>query len=114
MKMNFGFAVPQSRIINLDKTDAVNQVKTLDSNVPSAKRCIVCGNCSATCTAARLTQFAFHKTHLLFRRGLPENLINELDKCMLCGKCSLVCIRGVNTRGVIMEMKRLLNQRQLS
>ncbi|MBQ3174194.1 MAG: 4Fe-4S binding protein, partial [Alistipes sp.] len=32
----------------------------------------------------------------------------ELNKCMLCGKCRLVCPRGINTRAMIMLIKRKL------
>ena len=33
---------------------------------------------------------------------------DEINKCMLCGKCRLVCPRGINTRGVVMLIKRKL------
>ena len=32
----------------------------------------------------------------------------EMNKCMLCGKCRLLCPRGINTRGVVMLIKRKL------
>ena len=32
----------------------------------------------------------------------------ELSKCMLCGKCRLVCPRGINTREIVLTIKKHL------
>lgn len=105
---NWGFKIAQTRIIDLDKNN-LSEYSKVTEKVPSAKRCIMCGSCSATCQAAEHTNFNFRKVHHLFRRGLLENLAEELDKCMLCGKCKIVCPRGVNTRALIYNMRVVLN-----
>ncbi len=105
---NWGFKISKPRIIDIDLTNT-KAFNDLCLKVPSAKRCIMCGSCSATCSATNHTNFNFRKTQLLFRRGLFEGLNEELDKCMLCGKCKLVCPRGVNTRAIIINMRLMLN-----
>ena len=72
------------------------------------ERCIGCGACTALCTAGNLTSFNFRKVHTLVRRGEYQGAYEEMNKCMLCGKCRLVCPRGINTRGVVMLIKRKL------
>ncbi len=104
---NFGYKITKPRVIDLDQADT-SLYKKLIRHVPSIERCIMCGGCTATCTANNHTDFNFRKCHLMFRRGQTENLAQELEKCMLCGKCSLVCPRGVNTRAVVQNMRILL------
>ena len=48
------------------------------------------------------------RTRPLVRRGEYQGAYEEMNKCMLCGKCRLVCPRGINTRGVVMLIKRKL------
>ena len=72
------------------------------------EKCIGCGACTAVCTAGNLTEFNFRKVHTLVRRGEYQGAYEEMNKCMLCGKCRLVCPRGINTRGVVMLIKRKL------
>ncbi len=105
---NWGFKIAESRIIDLDKTDRTAYT-ILTQKVPSAKRCLMCGACSATCSAGEHTNFNFRTNHLMFRRGVFEGISEELDKCMLCGKCRLVCPRGVNTRAIIYNMRIILD-----
>ena len=76
--------------------------------VVNEARCIGCGACTAVCTAGNLTEFNFRKVHTLVRRGEYQGAYEEMNKCMLCGKCRLVCPRGINTRGVVMLIKRKL------
>ena len=66
------------------------------------------GGCTATCTAGNLTDFNFRKLHTLVRRGEYQGVYEQMNKCMLCGKCRLVCPRGINTRAVVMLIKRKL------
>ena len=105
---NWGFKISKPRVIDLDTANTDAFVK-LTEKVPSAKRCLMCGACSATCSASNHTDFNFRNCHLMFRRGQFEGLAAELDKCMLCGKCRLVCPRGVNTRAIIYNMRIFLN-----
>ena len=44
--------------------------------------------------------------HTLVRRGEYQGVYEQMNKCMLCGKCRLVCPRGINTRAVVMLIKR--------
>lgn len=76
--------------------------------LPELQACIGCGSCTATCSAGLLTQFNFRKMHTLVRRGEYEGIYRELNKCMLCGKCRMVCPRNINTRQVVMLIKRKL------
>ncbi|NDV46911.1 4Fe-4S dicluster domain-containing protein [Paludibacter sp. 221] len=103
----FGYKISKPRIIDLDKAD-FSLYKKLTRHVPSLKRCMMCGGCTATCSVNNHTEFNFRKCHLMFKHGQLENLPRELDKCMLCGKCMLVCPRGVNTRAVVQNMRILL------
>ena len=77
-------------------------------DMPELQTCIACGSCTATCTAGNLTSFNFRKVHTLVRRGEYREAYEQMDKCMLCGKCRLVCPRGINTRAVVMKIKREL------
>jgi len=103
----WGYKISKTRVIDLDTADTT-WYSELTKKVPSAKKCIMCGACSATCTASSHTIFSFRECHILFQRGQFENLSDELDKCMLCGKCNLVCPRRVNTRAIISTMRLLL------
>lgn len=103
----FGFSISQPRAVNLDTNDLVPAEKILH-DMPELQTCIACGSCTATCTAGNLTSFNFRKVHTLVRRGEYREAYEQMDKCMLCGKCRLVCPRGINTRGVVMLIKRKL------
>ena len=104
----WGYKISTPRAIDLDKTDSSAYSKLIEK-VPSVKKCIQCGACSATCTVSNHIDFSFRLSHLLFRRGQFENLSVELDKCMLCGKCNLICPQGVNTRAIISTMRLILS-----
>lgn len=103
----FGFSISQGRQLNLDEVSNEKVDKLLEL-VPSYKWCIGCGGCTATCTAADYTDYNIRKIHTSFQRGQYDGLESQLQKCMLCGKCLLVCPRGVNTRSLIINMRRLL------
>ena len=106
---NFGFAISQGRQINFDDMKSDKAERLLDL-VPSYKWCIGCGGCTASCSAAGFTDFNIRRIHTSFQRGLYDGLDEQLSRCMLCGKCLLVCPRGVNTRLLIINMRRLLNE----
>lgn len=105
MMEDFGFTPIKSRTINYDHNDdkILNYVFSLE---PSFNICLSCGSCTATCIAGSLTNFNIRKMNTLLRRGEYEGLEIEVNKCMLCGKCHLVCPRGINTRNVIMLIKK--------
>ena len=104
---DFGFSISKTRSIKLSKAD-LSKYEQLLKLVPSFKRCISCGGCTASCSARQFTDFNIRKTHCYFRRGQYDKLEEELQKCMLCGKCTLVCPRGVNLRSLIINMRQIL------
>ncbi len=87
----------------------MRKTEQLLNAVPSYKRCISCGGCTASCSARQFTDFNIRKAHLYFKRGQYDRLEEELQKCMLCGKCMLVCPRGVNLRSLIINMRQILS-----
>lgn len=105
--VQFGFNISQPRAVNLDKNDLMVSEKIL-REMPELQTCIGCGSCTATCTAGNLTEFNFRKVHTLVRRGEYKEAYEQMNKCMLCGKCRLSCPRGINTRGVVLKIKREL------
>lgn len=105
---NFGFKISEGRQLNFDETENEKVDKLLEL-VPSFKLCIGCGGCTAACSAAGFTNFNIRRIHTSFLRAQYENLDEQLQHCMLCGKCLLVCPRGVNTRSLIINMRRLLH-----
>lgn len=103
----FGFTISTGRSINLDETNFEKVDKLLEL-VPSYKWCIGCGGCTATCSAGSFSDFNIRRIHTAFFRGQYAELDKKLQQCMLCGKCLLVCPRGVNTRALIVNMRRIL------
>lgn len=104
---NFGYCINRPRIIDLDNNDLRKSFDII-VEMPELQTCIGCGSCTASCTAGNLTDFNFRKLHTSVRRGEYKGAYEEISKCMLCGKCRLVCPRGINTRGVVMLIKRKL------
>ena len=107
--VDWGYTINKPRAIAYDANDHTWE-NALQEAVPVLRSCIGCGNCTATCTAGNFVPFNIRKPQTLVRRGEYAGLRKELDKCMLCGKCRLVCPRGINTRKMIVTLKRLLAQ----
>ena len=105
--MDWGYMVSQPRAVNMDTNDLSFSIRLLKEK-PELQTCIACGNCTATCTAGQITDFNFRRVQTLVRRGEYKGLYEELSKCMLCGKCRLSCPRGINTRDIILTIKRNL------
>ena len=108
---NFGYAISKPRTVEV-KDSVQDQLLLLEKRVPSLKRCIKCGGCTATCTAGSFTQFNIRKAIARYQWSECDNLENELQKCMLCGKCTLVCPRGVNLRDLIINLRKILSKLQ--
>ena len=102
----WGFSVLKSCQIDLENNDfsIAQQILVLE---PSFRWCIGCGSCTATCTTAQFADFNPRKLFLLIQRGETKGIAAEIAKCMLCGKCQLVCPRDVNTRNIILNLKRI-------
>lgn len=104
---DFGFSISKPQSIDTNVMD-VSRLKDLEAKVPSFKRCISCGACTATCSAAQFGSFNIRRIHNLYRWDQRKGLEKELQKCMLCGKCTLVCPRGVNLRHLIISLRKAL------
>ena len=105
--INWGYSISKPRAIDIDSNNLRKSDEIL-REMPELQSCIGCGGCTAVCTAGNLTSFNYRRVHTLVRRGEYEGAYEEMNKCMLCGKCRLVCPRGINTRGVVMLIKRKL------
>ena len=88
--INFGYTISKPRAIDIDRNNLRKSDEIL-REMPELQACI-----------------NFLKVHTLVRRGEYQGAYEEMNKCMLCGKCRLVCPRGINTRGVVMLIKRKL------
>lgn len=106
---NFGFSVQAPRYIDYDLLDQRILMYVLEKE-PSFNICMSCGCCTASCSASNVLQFNIRQLGLLLRRGVSDELEREINKCMLCGKCNLVCPRGINTRNVILNIKKALTK----
>ncbi len=102
---DFGFTTTKSRAVDYDKTDK-RLIRYILENEPTFNACLSCGSCTAICSAGNLTAFNIRKLNLQIRLGDLAKTHEEIDKCMLCGKCLLECPRGINTRNVIMLIKK--------
>lgn len=105
--IKWGYGISRPRAIDMDRNELVKSDRILQL-MPELQTCIACGACTASCTAGNLTSFNFRRVHTLVRRGEYEGIYEELNKCMLCGKCRMVCPRGINTRGLVILIKREL------
>lgn len=106
---NFGFSIMQPRSIEVKK-NTQDPLLRLEKRVPSYKKCIKCGGCTATCSTGHFTSFNIRKVHALYQWGEYDGLEDELRKCMFCGKCTLVCPRGVNLRDLIINLRKILSK----
>jgi heterodisulfide reductase subunit C len=106
--IDFGYIIHEDRQIDYDKTEKKIR-QYVRSFEPSFNICISCGACTATCSSGNYTDFNPRKIFTLIKRGEVEGLNNEIKKCMLCGKCFLVCPRGINTRNLILSIRKALD-----
>ena len=105
----FGFTILKDQQIDYDhlSRDLARYIQKVE---PSVLGCLSCGSCSGSCSASRFTHFSFRKLVITIMRGDDKHIVNEIQKCMLCGKCMLVCPRGVNSRNVIYQLRKVLNE----
>jgi heterodisulfide reductase subunit C len=107
--IDFGYTLQKDRQIDFDANDmaVVNKVIELE---PSFRICIACGTCAATCSAGQFTSLSLRRIIIDLKRGVYSGIADELMKCMLCGKCQLACPRGVNTRRLLLAIRKSLNE----
>lgn len=105
----FGFKISPSSTINLDKIDLTrfNELCRLE---PDVLKCMACGSCSSTCTAAQFSGMSLRKVILYLQRGKDNDALKLMKNCMLCGKCTMVCPRGINTRHLILSICRIYKE----
>ncbi|MFH0896261.1 MAG: 4Fe-4S dicluster domain-containing protein [Bacteroidota bacterium] len=106
---NFGYTLQKDRQIDYDKNDK-RIIEFVRKFEPTVNICIACGTCTATCTAAQFTDFNIRMVHTLMKRGETDRLAEEIAKCQYCGKCLLACPRGVNTRNMILGIKKAVDK----
>jgi len=106
--IDFGYSLSNDRQINYDKND-LKIARFVNKCEPTFKICIACGTCTATCSAGQFTDFNFRKLMIMIKRGENQHVMEDISKCMLCGKCALACPRNVNTRNVIINIKKAVN-----
>ena len=106
----FGFTILKDQQIDYDNLSR-ELALYIQKKEPSISACMSCGTCAGTCSASRFTQFSFRKLVINVQRGNDSQIFKELQKCMLCGKCMLVCPRGVNTRNIIYQLRKVINER---
>ncbi len=103
--LDFGFAPMEVSIHNLD-TANLSIANWIAQHDETFNHCIACGSCTATCTAGQFASFSFREVCHAIRRGELNKALAESEKCMLCGKCTLVCPRNVNTRNIILLIRK--------
>lgn len=101
--IDFGYTVSPSSAIEIDDAGLAS-FRQLCRIEPDAIKCISCGSCAASCTAAGFSIMNLRKTILLLSRGKDREAIDMAATCMLCGKCYIVCPRGINTRHLILSI----------
>lgn len=104
--INFGYNIVKSSAISLDDID-YTKFKKLSKVEPDVLKCMACGSCAASCTAAKYSDMNLRKVILLLSRGKEQDAVRMLQNCMLCGKCILVCPRGINTRHLISSIIKI-------
>lgn len=112
MKKKWGYKIQEDRSIVWEEGDFTlfNKVRQAE---PSVGICISCGTCASACTAAQYTDFSLRRVIVNLQRGRLENIRKEIDRCLLCGKCHLACPRNVNTRNVILMIRKELKENVL-
>ena len=105
---DFGFSLSKSSAVDLGEvgSELVEKIERLE---PGIRKCIACGSCSATCTAAPWSGMSVRKMILALERG--RDVSGMLKCCMLCGKCTMVCPRGINTRNLILSVERVYTKK---
>ena len=108
--IDFGYTINKDKSLDYDTVNH-SLAKFLSEQEPSFDTCISCGSCAGTCSANNFTPFSLRKLNLLALRGDIQAVAGEIEKCMLCGKCTLVCPRNVNTRNIVLQVRRFFREK---
>lgn len=109
---NWGYKIQEDRSIIWEEGDFSILLKVRQAE-PSVNVCISCGTCSSACTAAQFTDFSLRRVIINLQRGRLDDVRKEIKCCLLCGKCQLSCPRNVNTRNVIIQIRKELQENGL-
>ena len=91
--------------MSLDKQD-LSMLQRIAQSDPDILTCMACGSCAASCTSGAYLPMNLRRLILYIQRGLAQEVIAQTAHCMFCGKCSLVCPRGINTRPLILAIRK--------
>ena len=105
----WGYAVIKTNQSDLERVDQ-GLIAAIGKLEPSIFWCIGCGSCSATCTSAQFNNFNPRSIVHAIRSGQVNGIKDQVNKCLLCGKCQLVCPRHVNTRYILLNVKRIIDE----
>lgn len=103
--VDFGFTLSPEKQLNLDDLDN-SLFYIIAKREPTILSCIGCGSCKSTCSLSFLVHNSFREAIVHLERGDLNSALKAVNSCVLCGKCSLVCPRGINTRGIIAEIRK--------
>ena len=106
---DFGFSRSESQTLQLDKQD-LSLLQRIAQNDPDILTCMACGSCAASCTSGAYLPMNLRQVILYIQRGLAEEALQQTAHCMFCGKCSLVCPRGINTRPLILAIRKEISK----
>ena len=107
---DFGFKLQKDRQIDFDANDR-SKVRRVAELEPTFRICISCGTCAATCSAGQFTDFSLRKMITGLKRAEYAGIAEEIEKCMFCGKCQMLCPRGVSTRGLVLAIRKVMNEK---
>jgi ferredoxin len=84
-----------------------------DSSRPGYEKCNGCRVCTLPCPAWRATHDIL-LTHCGRARAVqcgasPEDISDSVKACILCGACESVCPFGIDTVGITLDLRYLLN-----
>jgi len=102
---DFGYTSIVSNKTDLDSVSTA-LARAVSEAEPGFNLCISCGSCVATCSAGRFTRFGLRELIHRIKRGDEKLMMAEASKCMLCGKCTLVCPRNINTRNIVLLVRK--------
>ena len=104
--INWGYAINKPRVIDIDSNNLRKSDEIL-REMPELQTCIAAAAVRRPVRPATL-RISISATPYARAPGRISGRYEQMNKCMLCGKCRLVCPRGINTRAVVMLIKRKL------